>query len=80
MKFFGYRNDGDHANDIAVPPTAESNDLGTPPAEKQPPQHLTDDDGASIEAPSEDVQMGVKKAQAITLTWTTQELVVAYAL
>lgn len=80
MKFFGDNKNAEEASDIAVPPTAvESKDLTSPPAEKQAP-HLTDDDGASIEAPSENVQMGVKKAQAITLTWTRSELIVAYAL
>jgi hypothetical protein len=30
------------------------------------------------ERPSEDVQAGVKKVEAVTLTWTKRELVFAY--
>lgn len=80
MRFFNSRKNNALAHDIAVPPAAESDDLGIPPTEKQPPQNLTDDDGASLEAPSENAQQGVKKAEAITLTWTRNELIVAYGL
>jgi hypothetical protein len=80
MKFFGNRGRNGLPHDSDVTPTAESNDLGIPPAEKQPPTNLTDDDGVSIEAPSEDIQQGVKKAEAVTLTWTRNELIVAYGL
>jgi hypothetical protein len=80
MKFFNNRKTNALAQDIAVPPTTESNDPSIPPAEKLPPQNLTDDDGISIEAPSENVQQGVKTAEAITLTWTRNELIVAYNL
>jgi hypothetical protein len=80
MKFFGNRSSKALPHDIAVPPTAEDNDLGISPAEKQPPQNLTDGDEISVESPSEEVQLGVKKVEAVTLTWTKNELIVAYGL
>jgi hypothetical protein len=82
MKFFGSRNRSavSHDNDVPVPPTSEVNNFGIPPSEKQQEPQLTDEDGLSVEAPSEDAQLGVKKAEAITLTWTINELIVAYGL
>lgn len=81
MKFFGNRERDAQAHDLVAPTTeAESKSFGVPPAEKEPRPHLTDEDGVSIEAPSEDLQQGVKKAEAVTLTWTRSELIVAYAL
>ena len=80
MKFFNNHKNNALAHDIAVPSTIKSNDFSVPPAENQPPQNFTDDGVISIEAPSENVQQGVKKAEAITLTWTREELIVAYGL
>lgn len=80
MKFFTKRNNSVLAHDLAVhQEDAQPDDANSPPAEKQQP-NAVDDDGASIEAPSEDVQEGVKKAEAVTLTWTKNELIIAYGL
>lgn len=80
MKFFTQRNNSVLSNDIAVQHgAAKADDLNIPPSEKQQP-NPADNDGASIDAPSEDAQDGVKKAEAITLTWTKNELIVAYGL
>jgi hypothetical protein len=80
MKFFGNRNRSAVSHDNDVTPTTEVNHFGIPPSEKQQEPQLTDEDGVSVEAPSEDAQLGVKKAEAITLTWTINELIVAYGL
>jgi hypothetical protein len=79
MKFLGCRRNKALSQDIAVPPPVESAEPGLPPAEKQL-QDTTDYDGTSIEAPSEDAQEGVKKVEAVTLTWTRNELIMAYGL
>jgi hypothetical protein len=80
MKFFTNRNNSVLSHDIAVHQDAvQPDDVNSPPAEKQQP-NTADDDGASIEAPSEDVQEGIKKVEAVTLTWTKNELIIAYGL
>ncbi len=55
--------------------SAESPKLDQDP-EKQV-STAADYDTAS-EKPSEDVQAGVKKVEAVTLTWTRKELILAY--
>lgn len=80
MKFFGNRNRSAVVHDNDVAPATEINNFAIPPSEKQQQPQLTDEDGVSVEAPSEDAQLGVKKAEAITLTWTINELIVAYGL
>ncbi|TVY40417.1 Siderophore iron transporter [Lachnellula occidentalis] len=46
-------------------------------------KHVSTTDGPDVPSggvlPDQDVQDGVKKAQAITLSWTKKELIVAYA-
>lgn len=37
-------------------------------------------DRVSEEAPSDDAQDGVRNVEAITITWTKQSLILAYAL
>lgn len=44
------------------------------------PTNDSDLDLHPVDRPSLDVQDGVKKVEAVTLTWTTPELIVAYAL
>jgi len=55
----------------------------TPEADPED-KHISTTDGADDSSfddnlPDRDVQDGVKKAQAITLSWTRKELMVAYA-
>jgi hypothetical protein len=80
-KFFGDRSNKDLAQELAVGPAPDPIDLD-PSTEKQLPTSTDDDNSIthppSEEAPSEDAQDGVKKVEAVTLTWTRKELYVAY--
>jgi hypothetical protein len=40
----------------------------------------SDDENILEKIPTPDVQIGVKKVEAVTLTWTKNELILAYAL
>lgn len=40
----------------------------------------TDEENILEKIPTPDVQTGVKKVEAVTLTWTKNELILAYAL
>ena len=42
------------------------------------PSQRNNSSGFSDERPSEDIQAGVKKVEAVTLTWTRKELYFAY--
>jgi hypothetical protein len=44
--------------------------------DKQP---TATDDSSIDEIPDKNVEDGVKKAQAVTLSWTQKELIIAYA-
>jgi hypothetical protein len=74
MKFFRSRNK--LAEDIAVGPAVDSGEdnHGT---EKNVP--TVEDDSSLERMPSQDVQNGVKKVEAVTLIWTRNELIFAYA-
>jgi hypothetical protein len=87
MKFFG--KDKQLAEEIALgTPQVESGaDIAV--AEKQSPEVVdsspddiraanTDDANSLEKIPSVDAQAGVKKVEAVTLTWTKNELYVAY--
>lgn len=75
MTFFGFRNTKRLSQELAI--ASAPDDSATFAAEKQVP--ITTDDDSSLERrPSEDVQDGVKKVEAVTLTWTRNELLVAY--
>jgi hypothetical protein len=85
MKFLGIRSGNKLAHDVAVGPAADANDsdhAGEKKVTSTEFSTLADsrDETQSIEAkPAEDVQEGVKKIEAVTLTWTKHELIFAYA-
>ncbi|KAH8670132.1 major facilitator superfamily domain-containing protein [Tricladium varicosporioides] len=74
MKFFGSRNRATE-HDIAVGEPATS-DADNSNGEKRVP--TLNDDSSLERVPSKDVQGGVKKVEAVTLTWTRNELFLAY--
>jgi hypothetical protein len=75
MRFFDRRNKTPGA-DVAIGNAALEADL----EDKQiPTTDGADDSSFDDSLPDKDVQDGVKKAQAITLSWTRKELIVAYA-
>lgn len=83
MKFFGIPSSNKLAQDVAVGDAPDANDSDHA-GEKQVTS--TEQDGfensGSIDIedkPSQDVQAGVQKIEAITLTWTRKELIFAYA-
>lgn len=76
FKVFSNRNTNKTAHDVAVGPAAPDAENLDHLGEKQL-NHATDSDQVS-EKPSEDVQDGLKKVQAVTLTWTNKELYFAY--
>ncbi len=76
--FFGKRNADQvaariAAGEIASPDLAEKQD-----AEKGATK--VDEEPTLSRVPSPDVQAGVQKIEAVTLTWTRNELIVAYGL
>lgn len=79
MKFF--RNQDARASQDVVIDTAVADRDQSPDAEKNEKiRPVSDDyDNALEEKPSDDVQAGVKKVEAVTLTWTKGELIFAYA-
>ena len=85
MKFFGIRSSNKLAQDVAVGPAPDANDSDHAGEKKITSAELSTiadskDETQSIEAkPAEDVQEGVKKIEAVTLTWTKSELIFAYA-
>lgn len=82
MKFLRSRSNKALDHDIAVNgAAAERAEPDLPASEKQDPAVAGDYYSDPIsEAPSLDVQEGVKKAEAVTLTWTRNELIMAYGL
>lgn len=62
---------------IAVPHDDDSTLVGH--AEKQTNINITSDSDQISEKSSENVEAGVKKAGALTLTWTEKELIFASA-
>ena len=78
MKFCGIRSSNQLAQNVAVgsaPDAADSDHAG----EKQITSTDYDQSVSIDEKPSPDVQAGVKKVEAVTLTWTKNELIFAYA-
>jgi len=74
FKVFANRQSNKIAQDIAIgAPSIEDSDR-VESGEK----HVTTDFDQVSEKPS-DVQFGVKKVEAVTLTWTKNELIFAYA-
>ncbi|RDL41180.1 Siderophore iron transporter-like protein [Venustampulla echinocandica] len=79
MKFHGFRSNKVAERNIAIgdnPPATSENQNGD--AEKNTGATV-DEDGSLEQVPSRDVQEGVKKVEAVTLTWTRSELIMAYA-
>jgi hypothetical protein len=70
MKFFGRSKD--LATDVAVGGPSDSDNT----AEKHTPAAVDAD--ALEHVPSQNVQDGVKKIEAVTLTWTRNQLILAY--
>ncbi|KAF4628600.1 hypothetical protein G7Y89_g9554 [Cudoniella acicularis] len=75
MKFFGNRNRVAE-RDIAIGGNAEASSEADNVADKQ--VHANVDDDSLERVPTKDVQEGVKKVEAVTLTWTKRELILAY--
>jgi hypothetical protein len=71
MKLFGRGKD--LATEVAVGGPSDSEN----PTEKNTPAVVDDD--ALERVPSQNVQDGVKKIEAVTLTWTRNQLILAYA-
>jgi hypothetical protein len=87
MKFF--EKDKQLAEEIAVGAPQVESEADIVAAEKQTPDVVgsspddiraasTDDANSLEKIPSVDAQAGVKKVEAVTLTWTKNELYVAY--
>jgi hypothetical protein len=76
MKFFGIRSSNKLAQDVAIGPTPDANDSDH--AAEKGTTSTTDYDQSLDELPTPEVQEGVKKVEAVTLTWTKNELVFAY--
>ena len=76
MKFFGRGKDV--ATDVAVggPETSTSE----PDNGSEKHSRAVVDDNSLDRVPSEDVQEGIKKIEAVTLTWTRNELILAYGV
>lgn len=65
----------DHTSDAEMFNVEKDDAITTGPHKKNVP-----DDSNSLEkVPSADAQAGVRKVEAVTLTWTKQELILAYA-
>lgn len=84
MKFFGIRSSSKLAQDVAVGPAPDTNDSDHAGEKQITSTELnstgSNDETQSIEAkPAEEIQEGVKKIEAVTLTWTKNELIFAYA-
>lgn len=89
MRFrnFGKRNE--LAGELAVGAGHDEVSPAEPQVEKNPGEknhddigeaRSTDDDNILEKIPTPDVQAGVKKVEAVTLTWTRNELILAYFL
>ncbi len=77
--YFGRRNAKQVvANTIAVGETTDPDLAEKHDAEKD--ANHVDEEPSLSRVPSADAQAGVKKIEAVTLTWTKNELIVAYAL
>ena len=75
FKVFANRQSNKIAQDIAIgAPSIEDSDRV-----ESGGKHVTTDFDQVSEKLSEDVQFGVKKVEAVTLTWTKNELIFAYA-
>jgi len=72
MRLFESRNKNAPLADIAVGEPATEVDVDN----KQP---TATDDSSIDEVPDKNVEDGVRKAQAVTLSWTKKELILAYA-
>ena len=73
MKFLGHSNKNLHGGEV------NSADSPVNDTEKTIGTSNRDDTGSSDEdLPSKDVQAGIKKVEAVTLTWTKTELYLAY--
>jgi hypothetical protein len=77
MKFFGNRNSS-LATDVAV--GSSDSDNGPTIEEKQVGAIGVNDDSSLEHMRSRNVQEGVKKVEAVTLSWTKNELILAYTL
>jgi hypothetical protein len=77
MKFF--RNQEARASQDVVIDTAIGDRDDIQDAEKSAAADISDFNHASAEKPNEDIQAGVKKVEAVTLIWTKNELIFAYA-
>jgi hypothetical protein len=84
MKFFGIRSSNKLAQDVAVGPVPDATDSDHAGEKQVNSTELTSTGGSNEyaqsieEKPAEDVQEGVKKIEAVTLTWTKNELIFAY--
>ena len=77
MKFFGIRSSNKLATDVAV--GAEPHDsIETDHAGEKSIPTTNDYDQSIEEKPAPGLQEGVKKVEAVTLTWTRNELLFAY--
>jgi len=85
MKFFG--NPSKSANETVIdtaigdapPPADGEKQINAVDMDSNREKHMHVADGnVDAERPSEDAQNGVKKVEAVTLTWTKKELYFAY--
>jgi hypothetical protein len=81
MKFHGFKSSNKLAQDVAIgsdPHDSLETDHGKEKAAGVVPNEY-DLDIIGQEIPSPNVQEGIKKVEAVTLTWTKKELIFAYA-
>lgn len=83
MKFFGIGSRGRvpaEVGNATIGRESETDPSGEKSVGNERADVDSDADGGSLERlPSPDVQGGVKKAEAVTLTWSRNELILAYA-
>lgn len=82
MKFRGFGKRDELAQEVAIGAAESPQDI--PVTEKNLNNRIgearSDEENILEKIPTPDVQIGVKKVEAVTLTWTKNELILAYAL
>ncbi|KAK0110766.1 hypothetical protein ONS96_002363 [Cadophora gregata f. sp. sojae] len=86
MKFSNFGKRNELANELAVGTASEPTDSEFASHNQSKQAHMgeksgvpSDDENVLERIPSPSVEAGVKKVEAVTLTWTKKELIAAYA-
>jgi hypothetical protein len=75
LKHFPFKRQ--EASDIVLQPAGQENDIKTSEATVESPTPVADSENDKY-VPDGNAQSGVKKVEAVTLSWTRPELIVAY--